>query len=120
MFEVGFSELCLIFVVALLVVGPERLPRLAHTLGLWIGKARYLINSVKTDMEVQLKLEELNRLQHRLTIPDPIFEEIPRPPTSPATPALPSSAVMSAPDTALSSAPETPSQPETAPPTRGH
>ena len=51
MFDVGFFELMLIAVVALLVVGPERLPRLAKTAGLWVGKAKRFVSNVKTDIE---------------------------------------------------------------------
>ncbi len=47
MFDIGFWELSLLALVALLVVGPERLPKLARTAGLWLGKGRRLINSVR-------------------------------------------------------------------------
>ena len=43
MFDIAFSELLLIGVVALVVIGPERLPKVARTVGLWAGKARYFI-----------------------------------------------------------------------------
>lgn len=62
MFDVGFFELMLIGVVALLVVGPERLPKLARTAGLWVGKGRQLISSVKADIEKELKAEELKKM----------------------------------------------------------
>lgn len=90
MFEVGFSEICLVFIVALLVVGPERLPKLAHTVGLWIGKARHLVNSFKTDIDLQLKMEELQRFRQQIEVPDALFEEIEIPPLLPTTTTTPS------------------------------
>ena len=62
MFDVGFFELLLISVVALLVIGPERLPKVARTAGLWIGRGRKMISSVKADIEKELKAEELKRI----------------------------------------------------------
>ena len=62
MFDVGFWELTLITVIALLVVGPERLPRLARTAGLWLGKARRMVSSVKEDIDREIKAEELKRI----------------------------------------------------------
>ena len=62
MFDVGFFELMLIGIVALLVVGPERLPKLARTAGLWIGKGKQFIGSVKADIERELKAEELKKI----------------------------------------------------------
>jgi len=75
MFEVGFWELVLIAVVALLVVGPERLPGLARTAGLWMGRIRRLAQSVKQDISRELAAEELQRtLNKQATIPE--LEEI--------------------------------------------
>lgn len=59
MFDVGFQELILIGVVALLVVGPERLPKLARTAGLWLGRARRVLGSVKAEIDRELKADEL-------------------------------------------------------------
>jgi len=63
MFEVGFSEIILIAVVALLVVGPQEFPALVRNIGSWLGKARQVMSSVKTefDREIQ-KAEEIKRL----------------------------------------------------------
>jgi sec-independent protein translocase protein TatB len=61
MFDIGFWELGLIFVVALLVVGPERLPRLARTAGMWVGKARSIVRTVKEDIDRELAAEELKK-----------------------------------------------------------
>jgi sec-independent protein translocase protein TatB len=62
MFDVGFFELILIGVVALLVIGPERLPGLARTAGKWVGRGRRFVSSVKADIEEELKAEELKRI----------------------------------------------------------
>ena len=62
MFDVGFFELLLIGVVALLVVGPERLPRIARTAGLWLGRGRRFIGQVKSDIEQEIKADELKRI----------------------------------------------------------
>lgn len=59
MFDVGFWELILFFVVALVVVGPERLPRLARTVGLWIGKAQRIVSEVKEEVEREIRVEEI-------------------------------------------------------------
>lgn len=61
MFDMGLMEILLIGVIALIVVGPERLPRLARTAGLWIGKARSMVASVRDEVERELKVEELKR-----------------------------------------------------------
>lgn len=62
MFDIGFWEMALIGVVALLVIGPERLPRVARTAGLWIGKGRRFLASVKGEVDRELKAEELKRI----------------------------------------------------------
>lgn len=53
MFDIGFWELLLIGLVALLVIGPERLPGAARTLGLWVRRARALVNLVRDEVERQ-------------------------------------------------------------------
>lgn len=62
MFDIGFFELILIAIVALLVIGPERLPHVARSAGLWIGKMRGFVSSVKADIDQELKAEELKRI----------------------------------------------------------
>ena len=61
MFDIGFFEIIFILVITLLVVGPERLPRIAKTAGLWIGKMRGFVSSVKADIDKELATEELTR-----------------------------------------------------------
>ena len=61
MFDVGFSELLVIAVVALIVLGPERLPKAARLAGLWVRKARAQWYAVKAELENELADEELKR-----------------------------------------------------------
>ena len=61
MFDIGFWELSLVMIIALLVVGPERLPGLMRTLGLWIGRARRTLQSVQEEVRRELAAEELKR-----------------------------------------------------------
>ncbi len=63
MFDVSFSELILIGIVTLIVVGPERLPKVARTLGLLFGRVQRYVSEVKTDINRELKLEELRKLE---------------------------------------------------------
>lgn len=66
MFDVGFWELTIIGVVALIIVGPERLPGLARTAGLWIGKGRRMIADVKRDIDREIKASEMSDLKDGL------------------------------------------------------
>ncbi len=61
MFDIGFWELAIISVVALLVIGPERLPRVARTTGLWLGRARRFVSSVKADIDREVATDELKK-----------------------------------------------------------
>lgn len=61
MFDVGFNEILIIAVVALLVLGPERLPKAARLTGLWVRKARAQWMAVKAELEHELAAEELQR-----------------------------------------------------------
>jgi sec-independent protein translocase protein TatB len=61
MFDIGFAELLVIAVVALLVIGPERLPRVARTAGMWVGRARRFVSSVKADIDRELAADELKK-----------------------------------------------------------
>jgi sec-independent protein translocase protein TatB len=75
-FDVGFFELLLIGVVALLVIGPERLPGLARTAGMWVGRARRFVGTVKQDIEQELKAEELKRILDEQKKSNPLHEII--------------------------------------------
>lgn len=63
MFDIGFSELLVIGVVALIVIGPERLPRVARTLGHLFGRMQRYVNDVKADISREMELEELRKLR---------------------------------------------------------
>lgn len=63
MFEIGFSEIILVAIVALVVFGPDKLPGLARDIGLWTGRIRRMINSVQHDVQRELsRADELKRL----------------------------------------------------------
>ncbi len=62
MFDVGFSELCLIGLVSLLVIGPERLPKVARLAGFWLGKTRSMVASVKEEIKLELQAEEMRQI----------------------------------------------------------
>ena len=64
MFDIGFWELFLILILALLVVGPERLPKAARTAGYWFGKARRYVEGVKEEVASEFDVDELKRMVH--------------------------------------------------------
>lgn len=74
MFDVGFFELLLIGIVALLVVGPERLPKLARTAGMWLGRGRRFIGSVKDDIDREIKADELRAILEKQKQNNPLHE----------------------------------------------
>ncbi|MFD2113742.1 Sec-independent protein translocase protein TatB [Thiorhodococcus fuscus] len=89
MFDIGFTELLLIGVVALVVLGPERLPKVARVAGMWVGKARRTLASVKQEIDRELKAEELKTILERQSQIDPlesILEETPKTTSSQSTP----------------------------------
>ncbi|NQZ32952.1 MAG: twin-arginine translocase subunit TatB [Oceanospirillaceae bacterium] len=61
MLDIGFTELLLIAVVALVVLGPEKLPMAVRTLGLWVGKAKRTISGIQSEISEELRLDELKR-----------------------------------------------------------
>ncbi len=63
MFDIGFSELLVIAVVALIVIGPERLPGVARTLGHLLGRMQRYVNDVKADIQREVDLDELKKLR---------------------------------------------------------
>jgi sec-independent protein translocase protein TatB len=76
MFDVGFFELLLIGVVTLLVVGPERLPKVARTAGMWLGRGRRFVRSVKEDIDAEIKADELRQIIEKQKIENPLHEII--------------------------------------------
>lgn len=65
MFDIGFTELVIIGVVALIVVGPERLPKLARTAGHLYGRMQRYVSSVKSDISQEIQLDEMRRVGER-------------------------------------------------------
>jgi len=63
MFDIGFSELFVIMLVGLLVIGPERLPKVARTLGALFGRLQRYVNDVKADISREIELDELKKMQ---------------------------------------------------------
>ncbi len=63
MFDIGFSELLVIGLVALIVIGPERLPRVARTLGHLAGRLQRYVADVKADINREVELEELRKMR---------------------------------------------------------
>jgi len=63
MFDIGFSELMVIWVVALIVIGPEKLPRLARTMGHLAGKLQRYVSDVKADINREIELEDQKKMR---------------------------------------------------------
>lgn len=76
MFDVGFFELLVIGVVALLVVGPERLPKVARTAGMWLGRGRRFIRNVRDDIDREIKADELKQILEQQKQSNPLHEVI--------------------------------------------
>jgi len=70
MFDIGFSELVLVGVVALVVLGPDRLPGAVRTAGLWIGRLKRSFLSIKQDIEREIGADEIRRQLHNEQILD--------------------------------------------------
>ena len=67
MFDLGLSELMVIGVVALVVIGPERLPKVARTAGLLLGRLQRYVSDVKSDINREIQLDELKNMQKQMT-----------------------------------------------------
>ncbi len=84
MFDVSFMEMALIGVIALVVIGPERLPGVARTVGQWIGSARRFVSSVQTDINLEVnKADELKRLLEEQTKIQSLHDILEQTPTEP-------------------------------------
>ncbi len=64
MFDIGFPELMLVAIVGLLVIGPDRLPEVLRTLGLWLGRMRRGFQSVKAEVEKEIGMDEVRKQLH--------------------------------------------------------
>src|SRR5690349_1904915 len=84
MFDIGFSEVLLIFVLALIVLGPEKLPKVASQVGRWIGRARGMARQFREQLEEEVNLEEVRRTQPSSRASPPSVP--PQPYGGPATP----------------------------------
>lgn len=62
MFDIGFWEMCLVGLVSLLVIGPEKLPKTARIAGFWVGKTRNMVASVKAEIKEELQAEEMRQI----------------------------------------------------------
>jgi sec-independent protein translocase protein TatB len=82
MFEVGFTEIILILGLALLVLGPEKLPALAEKVGRWTGRARAMARQLRTQLEHEVTMEELSKSRPMQPAPQPA-----EPPATNQTPA---------------------------------
>lgn len=59
MFDIGFSELCVVGLVSILVIGPEKLPKVARIAGFWLGKTQNAVAKIKAEIKEELNAEEL-------------------------------------------------------------
>ncbi|WP_254595637.1 Sec-independent protein translocase protein TatB, partial [Achromobacter deleyi] len=66
MFDVSLTELMVIGVVALIVIGPERLPKVARTVGHLLGRAQRYVNDVKSDIQREIELDELRKFKNEM------------------------------------------------------
>jgi sec-independent protein translocase protein TatB len=74
MFDIAFSEIVVIAVVALIVIGPERLPKVARTLGHMFGRLQRYVNEVKADINREMELDELRKLKSEMQSAASAFE----------------------------------------------
>ena len=101
--DIGFSELLLVIVIALVVIGPKRLPEAARFLGYWTGKLRRTLQNARADMERELGIDDIKREVHNQLRLEELEAErkqveetfrrsqsLPPKPLAPATPADPS------------------------------
>lgn len=61
MFDIGFAELLIIAVVALIVLGPDKLPTAIKTVGMWVGRIRRTVSSIQSEISEELKIDEMKR-----------------------------------------------------------
>jgi sec-independent protein translocase protein TatB len=108
MFDIGFSEVLVIFVLALVVLGPEKLPRVAAQVGRWIGRARGMARQFREQLEEEVNLEEARKAQP--TPPPPVAPPVPRA-EAPVPPPLVASS-PAADEGAAASPPVPPPEPE--------
>jgi sec-independent protein translocase protein TatB len=91
MFDVGFAELVLISIIGLLVLGPQRLPKVAAEIGKWVGRARRTATQLRRQLEREIELSELETPPQRPTPPPP-SQASPPPPQASSPEAAPPAA----------------------------
>ncbi|WP_054093993.1 Sec-independent protein translocase protein TatB [Pseudomonas sp.] len=121
MFDIGFTELLLVGLVALVVLGPERLPGAVRTAGLWVGRLKRSFNNIKAEVEREIGADEIRRQLHNERILDlerEMKQSIMPPASTTSSPAASTPAPASAAEAAVSadSAPVTAPAPEPAKP----
>jgi sec-independent protein translocase protein TatB len=72
MFDIGFWELAMVGLVALLVIGPKDLPRVARKAGLWVGRARRTLASVKDEIDREFRAQELQEILNKQALDNPL------------------------------------------------
>jgi len=77
MFDIGFWELVLISIVALLFIGPDQLPSFTRKIGRWLGMVRRLVNNARRELEQELNLEKHTDLGQKLSDLDDLMENAP-------------------------------------------
>ena len=77
MFDIGFWELVVIAIIALLVVGPERLPKLARDAGRWTGKLKRFINNTRRELDRELQISEQKEFNQNLSDLDELMNNAP-------------------------------------------
>ncbi|AYC34635.1 Sec-independent protein translocase subunit TatB [Pseudomonas cavernae] len=117
MFGISFGELLLVGLIALLVLGPERLPGAARTAGLWIGRLKRSFNAIKQEVEREIGADEIRRQLHNENIMalEQQAKNLIAPPPATAESAGPASAAAAAPETAVPASPTSPEAGQTAP-----
>jgi sec-independent protein translocase protein TatB len=101
MFDIAFSEVLIIFVLALVVLGPEKLPKVAAQVGRWIGRARGMARQFREQLEEEVNLEEARKAQ------PPVTRAPPPPPPVTVPPAAEAATVHATPTAEVSPAPDT-------------
>lgn len=118
MFDIGFSELLLVALVALLVLGPERLPGAARTAGLWIGRIRRSFAAIRSEVEREIGADEIRRQLHNENIlaleRQQQATQANNPPATPS-PASPGPSATGAASHAVADQPVAPSEPPRTP-----
>jgi len=94
MFEIGFSEMVMIAIVALIVLGPERLPRAARMAGLWVRRMRAYWFSMRAELERELAAEDMRKAMQdtQASLRELVHGDRPAAPDNPATPSPPDDA----------------------------